>query len=84
MSSFNGITINKYNNTSYIFQAYKSSALTSTAATCHRRGGPKYALADHNTALGRGSFPNDYNDDGLDDYLNHRLVLYTRNFFWIY
>lgn len=67
-----------YNNSSVIFQAYKSSALNTTAVTCHRRGGPKYALADHNAAFGRGSFPNDYNDDGLDDYLNHRLVLNTK------
>lgn len=65
-------------NSSVIFQAYKSSALTSTAVTYHRRGGPKYALGDHNVVYGRGSFPNDYNDDGLDDYLNHRLVLNTK------
>lgn len=42
--------------------------------TCHRRGGPKYALADNNTTFGRGSISNDYNGDSLDDYLSHRLV----------
>jgi len=44
------------------------------SASCYRRGGPKYDLADYNTAFGRGSFPNDYIGDGLDDYLSHRLV----------
>jgi len=48
--------------------------MASSAATCHRRRGPKYALADQNTTFGQGSFPNDYSD-GLDDYLSHRLVL---------
>jgi len=50
--------------------------VSSSTATCHRRGAPRYALADqNNTSFGRGSFPNDYNDDGLDDYLSHRLVI---------
>lgn len=50
--------------------------MTSSTATCHRRGAPRYALADqNNTTFGRGSYPNDYNDDGLDDYLSHRLVI---------
>lgn len=46
-----------------------------SSATCHRRGVPKNNLADYNTTFGRGSFPNDYNGDDLDDYLSHRLVL---------
>lgn len=50
--------------------------MSSSTATCHRRGTPRYALADqNNTTFGRGSFPNDYNDDGLDNYLSHRLVI---------
>lgn len=50
--------------------------MTSSTATCHRRGAPRYALAhQNNTTFGRGSFPNDYNDDGLDDYLSHRLII---------
>ncbi|CAH1709900.1 uncharacterized protein LOC114124297 [Aphis gossypii] len=51
---------------------FKSSTVASSTATCYRRGAPRYALVDQNTSFGRGSFPNDYNDDGLDDYLSHR------------
>ncbi|XP_003244976.1 uncharacterized protein LOC100571906 isoform X2 [Acyrthosiphon pisum] len=50
----------------------KSSTGTSSTATGHRRGAPRHALANQNNTFGRGSFPNDYNDDGLDDYLSHR------------
>lgn len=47
--------------------------MASSAAMCHRRGGPKYTSSNPNTTVGRGSFPNDYNcADGLDDYLSHR------------
>lgn len=59
----------------YILQSFKSTAMVSSTATCHRRGVPKNTLADHNKTFGRGSFPNDYNGDNLDDYLSHRLVL---------
>ncbi|XP_025417093.1 uncharacterized protein LOC112688213 isoform X3 [Sipha flava] len=51
--------------------AFKSTIVPSSATTCHRRGGQKYALTEHNTTLGRGSIPNDYNN-GHDDYLSHR------------
>jgi len=54
--------------------------VASSTATCHRRGAPRYnTIANQNTTFGRGSFPNDYNDDGLDDYLSHRLVIDIKN-----
>lgn len=47
--------------------------MASSASVCHRRGGQKYALkANQNTTYERGSIPNDYIGNDLENYLTHR------------
>ncbi|VVC32591.1 Ankyrin repeat-containing domain,Ankyrin repeat [Cinara cedri] len=66
---FNSVTDHTYKSK----DTFKSTDVASSAAMCYRRGGQKYALqAKQSITYGRGSFPNEYCDDDLENYLTHR------------